>query len=57
MKRHAGIFFCGGMIIKVIDKLNESILKTTNRTVNNKFYKNGSKLKKCIITTKHSKVY
>ena len=39
MKWHAGIFFCGGMIIKVIDKLNESILKTTNRTVNNKFYK------------------
>ena len=44
MKRHAGIFFCGGMIIKVIDKLNESILKTTNRTVNNKFYKNSNSL-------------
>ena len=57
MKRYAGIFLCGGMIINVIDELNESMLKTTNRKVNNKFYKNGSNLKKYIINTKHCKVY
>ena len=34
MKRYAGIFLCGGMIINVIDELNESMLKTTNRKVN-----------------------